>query len=60
MTREELIRYIKANDHNYNYDQVRFAYYTDNELQLIYERIQRQKADEKRRKSNADRTKKRQ
>jgi hypothetical protein len=47
MEREELITYIKAHDKNYNYDKVDFKYYTDEELQLIYERIQRQKQDGK-------------
>ena len=45
MEREELIRFVKANDKNYNYEKVDFKYYTDEELHLIYERIQRQKQD---------------
>lgn len=46
MTREELIEYIKANDQNYNYEKVNFNYYSDEELHMIYNRIQRQKKDE--------------
>lgn len=46
MTREELIKYIKANDKKYNYSKVKFEYYTKEELILIYERIRLQKQNE--------------
>ncbi len=51
MNRKKLIEYIRKNDRNYDYGKVKFGYYTDEELQMIYKRILRQKEDEQKEKS---------
>ena len=43
--REELIQYIKTNDKRYNYDNVNFNYFTDEELLFLKKRVDEENKD---------------